>query len=73
MSLKFGEAVRAIVGEAKSPISPSQIKDRMKLTYPEFYQTEAARIGIEKGNYTSFDHALLNPIYTCYSQLRLRR
>jgi hypothetical protein len=63
MSLKFGEAVRAIVGEAKSPISPSQIKDRMKVAYPEFYQTEAARIGIEKGNYTSFDHALLNPIY----------
>ena len=63
MSLKFGEAVRAVVAEAKQPMSPSQIKDRMKVAYPEFYQTEAARIGIEKGNYTSFDHALLNPIY----------
>jgi hypothetical protein len=63
MTLKFGEAVRAVVAEAGEPISPSQIKDRVKVAYPHLYQTEAARLGIEKGNYQSFDHALLNPIY----------
>ena len=63
MSLKFGEAVRAVVAEANGPLSPTQIKDRVKAAYPHLYQTEAARIGIEKGNYQSFDHALLNPIY----------
>jgi hypothetical protein len=63
MSLKFGEAVRAVVAEADGPLSPSQIKDRVKAAYPHLYQTEAARVGIAKGNYQSFDHALLNPIY----------
>jgi hypothetical protein len=63
MSLKFGEAVRTVLSEATEPLSPSQIKDRIKVAYPHLYQTEAARAGIEKGNYQSFDHALLNPIY----------
>ena len=63
MQLKLSEVVRAVLEEAKEPLSPSQIRDLVKSKYPYLYQTEAHRIGIEKGHYQNFDHALLNPIY----------
>jgi hypothetical protein len=68
MEQKLGEAVRAVLAEAKEPLSPSQIRDIVKDKYPHLYQTEAHRIGIEKGNYQNFDHALLNPIYSLVTQ-----
>lgn len=64
MELTLSEAVRSVLEAAASPLSPSQIRDQIKLHFPYLYQTEAHRIGIEKGNYQSFDHALLNPIYS---------
>jgi hypothetical protein len=64
MELKLNEAVRAVLETAKEPLSPSQIRDQIKLRYSYMYQTEAHRIGIEKGNYQNYDHALLNPIYS---------
>ncbi|PKO90653.1 MAG: hypothetical protein CVU16_09795 [Betaproteobacteria bacterium HGW-Betaproteobacteria-10] len=64
MELKLNEAVQAVLETAKEPLSPSQIRDQIKLRYPYLYQTDAHRIGIEKGNYQNYDHALLNPIYS---------
>ena len=64
MELTLSEAVRSVLEASTSPLSPSQIRDQIKLQFPYLYQTEAHRIGIEKGNYQSFDHALLNPIYS---------
>jgi hypothetical protein len=52
-----------VLAKAKEPLSPVQIRELVKSAYPYLYRTEAHRIGIEKGNYQSFDHALLNPIY----------
>lgn len=63
MSTTLAEAVRIVLSKSNQPISPTQIKDQIKSVYPHLFQTEAHRIGIEKGNYKSFDHALLNPIY----------
>ena len=63
MSITLAEAVRAVITKSSRPLSPTQIKDLIKAEYPHLYQTEAQRVGIEKGNYQSFDHALLNPIY----------
>lgn len=63
MSITLAEAVRAVLAKSSQPLSPTQIKDLIKTEYPHLYQTEAQRVGIEKGNYQSFDHALLNPIY----------
>jgi hypothetical protein len=64
MQLKLSDAVRTVLAESKEPLSPSQIRDRIKSAFPHLYQTESHRIGVEKGNYQSFDHALLNPIYS---------
>lgn len=64
MQLKLGEAVRTVLAEANVPLTPVQIRELVKGRYPHLYRTEAHRIGIEKGNYQSFDHALLNPIYS---------
>jgi hypothetical protein len=63
MSITLAEAVRAVLTKSSRPLSPTQIKDLIKAEYPHLFQTEAQRVGIEKGNYQSFDHALLNPIY----------
>ena len=63
MSINLPEAVRAVLSKSSQPLSPTQIKDLIKTEFPHLYKTEAHRIGIEKGNYQSFDHALLNPIY----------
>jgi hypothetical protein len=63
MSVTLAEAVRAVLTKSSRPLPPTQIKDLIKAEYPHLYQTEAQRVGIEKGNYQSFDHALLNPIY----------
>ncbi|MGN6513299.1 MAG: GIY-YIG nuclease family protein [Lysobacteraceae bacterium] len=63
MPIPLGEAVRAVLAQADGPLSPSQIKDKVKAAYPHLHGTEAARLGIERGNYQNLDHALLNPIY----------
>jgi hypothetical protein len=63
MLLSLPEAVRAVLKESAAPMSPGQIKDQIKVKFPHLFQTEAHRVGIERGNYQSFDHALLNPIY----------
>ena len=63
MEVSLAEAVRTVLTGSAQPMSPGQIRDRIKVDFPHLYQTEAHRIGIERGNFQSFDHALLNPIY----------
>lgn len=63
MNTSLSEAVRAVLRESTQPLSPGQIRDKIKVAYPHLYQTEEHRAGIERGNFQNFDHALLNPIY----------
>ena len=63
LPVSLSEAVRTVLTGSTQPLSPGQIRDEIKTLFPHLYQTEAHRVGIEKGNYQSFDHALLNPIY----------
>ncbi len=63
MLQSLADAVRAVLRESDAPMSPGQIKDQIKAKFSHLFQTEAHRVGIERGNYQSFDHALLNPIY----------
>jgi hypothetical protein len=63
MNETLAEAVRDVLTKSTQPLSPAQIRDQIKLAYPHLYMTEAHRTGIDRGNYQSFDHALLNPIY----------
>jgi len=64
MSITLAEAVRTVLSKSSQPLSPTQIKDEIKASYPHLYMTEAHRVGIDRGNYQSFDHALLNSIYS---------
>lgn len=57
------DAVRAILAASPEPLSPPQIKDRIKLEFPHLYNIESHRLGVEKGNYHDLDHALAAPIY----------
>ena len=63
MAVSLSEAVRTVLGGSAQPLSPAQIRDKIKVAFQHLYQTDAHRVGIERGNYQSFDHALLNPIY----------
>lgn len=64
MSTSLAEAIRVVLSGSNQPLSPTQIKDQIKITFPHLYMTEAHGLGIERGNYQSFDHALLNQIYS---------
>ena len=44
MELKLGEAVRSVLADSRKSLSPSQIRDLVKVKYPHLYQTEAHRI-----------------------------
>jgi hypothetical protein len=62
--MTFAELLRTIVAQAKSPITPQEIHGVIKGQHPDFYGTPSHRNNVEKGYYTSLDHALLANIYT---------
>ena len=66
MNIQIGlaEAVKAVLAESGAPMSPAQIRDRVKSLHPRLYATPAHLAGIARGNYQNEDHALLNPIYS---------
>lgn len=45
-------------------LTPQQIRDTIKATYPDYYGTVSHRRNVEKGYYQNLDHALLAQIYT---------
>ena len=44
-------------------MTPQQIRETIKASYPDFYGTESHRRNVEKGHYKDLDHALLAQIY----------
>ena len=58
------EAVIHVLSASSTPMSPTQIKDAIKVGFPHLYETERHREGIARGNYRNFDHGLLNDIYS---------
>ena len=47
MAVSLSEAVRTVLGESAQPLSPGQIRDKIKAAFPHLYQTDAHRVGIE--------------------------
>jgi len=66
--MKFIDIIRTISRETPEGATPQQIRARIKTDYPERYGTEAHRRNVEKGQYTSLDHALLAEIYIATRQ-----
>ncbi|TLM67383.1 MAG: hypothetical protein FDZ69_04625 [Deltaproteobacteria bacterium] len=72
--MNFAELLRTIIANARAPITPQEIHEIIKRSHPEFYGTDSQLKNVEKGNYTSLDHALLANIYTAVrTDRRLRR
>lgn len=62
--MTFTEAVKQILLSGAMPMTPQEIRDKIKTQYPEFYGTESHKRNVEKGHYQSIDHALLAQIYS---------
>lgn len=49
---------------ASRPLSPQEIRDAVKIHFPENYGTESHQRNVISGSYKDLDHALLAQIYT---------
>lgn len=58
------EAITNILSVAAKPISPQEIREAIKIRYPEFYGTKAQVRNVEAGHYKDLNHALLAHIYS---------
>lgn len=61
--MKFIDLIRTILRNKPGGATPQQIRDQIKVQYPDWYGTEAHRRNVEKGHYNNLDHALLAEIY----------
>ena len=55
--------IEKICGASGVPLTPQQIRERIKTEYSEFYSTPSHLRNIAKGHYKNADHALLAQIY----------
>ncbi len=62
--MTFSNTVRNILLSAVDPMTPQEIRDRIKTRYREFYGTPAHVRNVERGHYNDIDHASLAQIYT---------
>jgi len=62
--MRFSDIVKEIMTSISDPVTPQDIRDHIKVKYPDFYGTSAHFRNVEKGHYKDIDHALLAQIYT---------
>jgi hypothetical protein len=55
--------IRQILRTHPEGMTPQQIRETIKTSYPDFYDTESHRRNVDKGHYKDIDHALLAQIY----------
>jgi hypothetical protein len=66
--LSFADVVRAILRDHPAGMTPQEIREVVKVHYPEHYGTESHLRNVQNGNYKDVDHAVLARIYlTCRS------
>jgi hypothetical protein len=63
LTRSFKETVRSVVEASQQPLTPQEIKEVVKAQYPEFHGTPSHLRNVERGHYTTLDHALLAQIY----------
>ena len=61
--MTFIETVCKIIQESGHALTPQEIRDRIKTSYPQFYGTDSHKSQVAKGNYKNLDHALLRQVY----------
>ncbi|MGQ7864053.1 hypothetical protein ACUN0G_33000 [Pseudomonas sp. 32A] len=66
--LSFADVVRTILRDHPAGMTPQEIREVVKVHYPEHYGTESHLRNVQNGNYKDVDHAVLARIYlTCRS------
>lgn len=53
---------------AGEPLTPQEIRERIKAAYPGLYNTDAQQRSVARGHTVSIDHALLSQIYTATAE-----
>lgn len=67
--MNFTDVIREILSNNLEGLSPQEIRDIVKVEYPDFYGTESHHRNVERKNYQNLDHALLAQIYTASRSL----
>jgi len=62
--MSFTDVVKQILVSKNEPLTPQEIREKIKADYPEFYGTESHLNNVQKGHYKNLDHALLAQIYS---------
>jgi len=62
--MTFVDVVKQILIPNGTPMTPQEIREKIRLEHPEFYGTESHKNNVERGHYQSIDHALLAQIYS---------
>ena len=62
--MKLSDVLIKILSSNSGPMTPQEIRDHVKMKYPDFYGTSSHRRNVEKGHYKDLDHALLAQIYS---------
>jgi hypothetical protein len=66
--MSFVNAIRKILSDNTEGLTPQQIRDEIKVNYPQYYGTETHIKNVDNRNYTSIDNAVLAQIYASASQ-----
>ena len=61
--MSFVDIVRQILRMHPEGATPQQIREVIRVYYPDFYGTESHQRNVEKGYYKNIDHAVLAQIY----------
>lgn len=62
--MKKSEAIYEVIRNAARPITPQEVRDIIKVQFPQFFGTESHTRAVEKKTFNSLDHALLADVYT---------
>lgn len=62
--MSFVALIRQILRMHPEGMTPRQIREIIKVKYPDFYGTESHRRNVEKGHYKNVDHAVEAQIYS---------
>lgn len=68
--MQFIDAVTSVLQKAGTPLSPAEIRDRLKIDYPHFYGTESHQRMVERRSCQSLDHALMLQVYNLAQNAR---
>lgn len=62
-NMTFADLISDILRNKPDGMTPQEIRDTIKRDYPGYYGTESQRRNVEKGHYSSLDHALQAQVY----------